>query len=335
MQNAPVCIIGAGLAGTLVAEALLARHPGIRLRVWDAALPGAASAAAAGLANPLTGKYLTLSPHVPEQMAALRAVATRHPEVAAYLRPVPLYRPFQTEAEAQKWAVHATESPYHQWVDYNSSSLSCLHNPLGGLWVRGAMAANTPNVLAELRQKLESQGVEYRTDPFLYTKLNPETLTYKGEIYGKVIFADGVGALQNPLWPFRPIAPLKGERFALWANGLPGDYAFSRGVYLVPQPDGSHLLGATHDRYYAHIHPTPEGRVRLLAELQYWFPDAEVKEVFDHRAGIRPTTYNHQPICAAHPDYPNICFFNGLGTKGLLQGPLLAWGLAGTRAWDS
>ena len=47
-------------------------------------------------------------------------------------------------------------------------------------------------------------------------------------------------------------------------------------------------------------------------------------EVVHHGAGIRPTVIDRRPLLGVHPLEKRLFIFNGLGTRGLLMGPLLA-----------
>jgi glycine/D-amino acid oxidase-like deaminating enzyme len=328
MNDAAVGIVGAGLAGTLLAEALLAQCPGLRIVVWEGGLPGAATPAAAGLANPLTGKHLTLSPQASQQLEALAAVAQRHPASQPHLWATPFFRPFAHPEEADKWALRAQEPHYAPWVRHEVQAPPLLAAPWGGVWVQGVLACHTPLWVEALQDSLRASGVRFVADRFDPHLLDAARLRVNGVAFSALVFAEGVAALHNPLWPFAPIVPLKGERILVEGEGLPQGYAASRGVYVVPQPDGSWVVGATHERHYAHPNPTPQSCKALLASLAGLCPHAQVRRVLHHRSGLRPTTPNHQPIASPHPHLQGIYLFNGLGTKGLLQGPLLAWQLA-------
>jgi glycine/D-amino acid oxidase-like deaminating enzyme len=41
----------------------------------------------------------------------------------------------------------------------------------------------------------------------------------------------------------------------------------------------------------------------------------------DHKTATRPTTPNREVIATRHQQYKNMFMLNGLGTKGILQGP--------------
>ena len=47
-------------------------------------------------------------------------------------------------------------------------------------------------------------------------------------------------------------------------------------------------------------------------------------EIVSSVAGVRPTTKDRRPLLGLHPKNPSIAVFNGLGTRGVLQGPSLS-----------
>ena len=47
-------------------------------------------------------------------------------------------------------------------------------------------------------------------------------------------------------------------------------------------------------------------------------------EIIDRRAGVRPTVKHRKPLFGLHALHHKIGVFNGLGTRGLLQGPHLS-----------
>jgi glycine/D-amino acid oxidase-like deaminating enzyme len=46
--------------------------------------------------------------------------------------------------------------------------------------------------------------------------------------------------------------------------------------------------------------------------------------VVDHQAGVRPVIDAGYPALGRHPAYPQLAYFNGLGSKGSLLAPFFA-----------
>ena len=68
--------------------------------------------------------------------------------------------------------------------------------------------------------------------------------------------------------------------------------------------------------------PTEKGKEWLLTKLKKLLHHPF--EVVEHRAAIRPTVQDRRPLLGVHPKHKQLYVFNGLGTRGVLMGPLLA-----------
>ena len=44
-------------------------------------------------------------------------------------------------------------------------------------------------------------------------------------------------------------------------------------------------------------------------------------------AGVRPTVKDRKPILGTHPNHKNLHVLNGMGTRGVLLAPNMAWDL--------
>ena len=56
-----------------------------------------------------------------------------------------------------------------------------------------------------------------------------------------------------------------------------------------------------------------KGKLNTILENEY--------TIIDHQTGIRPTTQNREVIAKHHPFHSSLLMLNGLGTKGIIQGP--------------
>ena len=97
-------------------------------------------------------------------------------------------------------------------------------------------------------------------------------------------------------------------------------------VFIVPQTDRNHWIGATADNQFQDGLPSHEGRHRLDTKLQSVLKVPY--RVVEHRAAIRPTVKDRRPILGPHPRHLNLFIFNGLGTKGTSLAPLCSRWLA-------
>lgn len=101
-------------------------------------------------------------------------------------------------------------------------------------------------------------------------------------------------------------------------------------AWMVPT-DGKYLVGATYDRH--HLNGQVEGveyamdnRRVLLERLSNTLPwiGTERWNLEQHRAAVRPASYDRHPLIGRHPWISNAYTLNGLGSKGSLMAPLLA-----------
>ena len=46
--------------------------------------------------------------------------------------------------------------------------------------------------------------------------------------------------------------------------------------------------------------------------------------IHEHKAGVRPTMKDYEPVVGCHPDHPDVFVINGLGSKGVLRAPTIA-----------
>ena len=81
-------------------------------------------------------------------------------------------------------------------------------------------------------------------------------------------------------------------------------------------------VGANFDRKDKTSKPTKSGKDWILIKLKSLL-DCTF-EVVDHKAAIRPTVKDRRPLLGSHPKQKNLYIFNGLGSRGVLMGPLLA-----------
>ena len=50
----------------------------------------------------------------------------------------------------------------------------------------------------------------------------------------------------------------------------------------------------------------------------------EEYDVISEKAGVRPTVRDRKPFLGEHPKHKKLAIFNGLGTRGVIQGPYLS-----------
>ncbi len=316
-------IAGQGLAGTLLA--LQAAKRGCSFLLADTAHPAAASRVAAGLINPVTGRNLattwkadTFLPYARsfyEHWEATNGVAVYHRR--------PMWRIFQKEKERSRFEEHlAGAHPYLEEVPV-AALPAALAAPFGAAQVKEAGWLDTATFLDYCRERWKSAGI------LRQQQITPESLHLLD--YGvqwedvearHLVWADGFLAEWNPFFPQLPLATTKGELLTLHIPDLPESHILVGNHFVVPIGQQLFRVGATYQWTDKTATPTADARQAMEKGLSAWLQLPW--EVVDHRAGVRPTVIDRKPLMGRHHKHPSVWLFNGLGSKGSSQGPLLA-----------
>lgn len=319
-------IIGQGLAGSLLAWELA--HRGQRILVIDDEHDSAASTAAAGLINPVTGQRIVKTPGVDEclPVAHRRYRALEEMLDRKLLVEEPMWRLLRTEKEQQVWQTRKESSEYEaylgEWLEAEALQPPFIA-PLGGFVQHHTGYLDTNALLEGMREYLLETG-RYRPQHIDYAELVPqqEGVSFDGIRCERVIFCEGYKAIHNPWFNWLPFTPAKGEILALQiAQSLP-QVMINAGRWLMPRADGSYRLGATYEHDALNEIPTDAARETLLAALPELLSDPGEYRLLDHQAGVRPATQDRQPFIGLHPRLPQLGIFNGFGSKGSL---LIPW----------
>lgn len=315
---ADVLIVGAGLAGSTLAWAMLDR--GMRVRVVDrggvdtAGRPSA-SRVAAGLITPVTGRRLTLDPRWDELWRAARDRYRRVEQAtgATVLEERSALRLFAGEDERARFVERSSDAAFRRHARLASTEEipSCLHAPHGGFVMPHAARLDTAAYLDATRRHLEALGV-YRQG---------EASADEGVEAGYVVRCVGYCANE----PLR-LEPAKGEVLTVASNAEGLDRVVHRGVWVAPVGGCRYRVGSTYAWDVIDSVPTEPACRELLASLADFLPGP--CEVVDHLAAVRPATPDRRPIARLAEPPARVGWFNGLGAKGALWAPWHAERLA-------
>ncbi len=318
-----IFIIGQGIAGTLLAHALRLR--GAQVTIADCDLPGRASAVAAGIINPVTGKRFVKSWRFDEFFPVARATyqALEQELGVSVWHEQPIVRLLGTAEEANDWSLRCGQPAYADYL---------RELPDAGAWqpfvppgfrfglIRQAARVHFAPLLAAFREQAKAAGF------FQDKNIDYQDVTQLAATYDRVIFCDGYRSAAHPLWSYLPWRPAKGEALLLrFGEHLPVaelHEMLKKTTLLVPLGDGLFWAGASYQWYYPDLEPSKEEKNLLLQNLHSML--AVPFKVVDHVAGVRPTVKDRRPFLGWHPKYPRLGIFNGLGTKGALLAPFWA-----------
>ena len=171
-------------------------------------------------------------------------------------------------------------------------------------------------------------------EEFNFELLEVDAGIYMGAQAKKIIFCEGFRAIDNPYFKYLPFSPTKGEVLTIRVPGLEKmDKIVSKGIFIMPLGNHLYRVGATYNHHEWDDVVTSEGvaylqeKIEQILEEEYEIDEAaleEEEELVSEKAGVRPTVRDRKPFLGVHPKHEKLAIFNGLGTRGVIQGPYLS-----------
>lgn len=318
MENSrKVLIVGAGLAGTLMAWELLKRK--IEFEVWDNGAPSA-SKVAAGMYNPLSFKRLVEVWNATPHMNAMHHTYSELEQFLGItaLHPTPIIRIFPNEQYRDLWQRRYDSS--HDIAKWISPANSPSQAPTGVIAPFGFGVVNDAGwvdvalLISSMREHLEKAGRFHTRTWDISTPHNFDT----------IIDSRGVGAKEDLATKGLKLAADHGEILTLKSDNLSTNgKTLNRVKWLLPTAPNTFKLGATYEWNVPDSKPTDKGKMELLQSIAPILS----KEILDgftiinHESGLRPTSHDRRPYVGPLNDHPGVFILNGLGTRGVLIGP--------------
>lgn len=316
-------IVGQGLAGSLLAWHLI--DAGKRVLVVDRDEEDTSSKVAAGLVTPLAGARFRLPDGLEERLDYARSFYWRLEERSglSLFHHRRIIRLFRGEDEARLWRERLAEDDvrYDRFHAPLALEPGRLHAPFGGFEMKEGGWLDVPAFLAYTRQVLLERA------SYAIAALNPDDLSvgpggvrWKNVSASGIIFCEGWRGGQNRFFDWIPMRPTGGDILDLEIPELAGDPRIvNGGGWLVPA-EGSRFRGGATYHHGARETPSLEiARGEILAKIAALTP--AVPKVMGHRRALRPTIRRSQVFVGTHPARPSLAYFNGLGSKGTLNGP--------------
>ena len=338
-------VVGQGLAGTLLALEMEKR--GRRVLVVDDGWKTAASRAAAGVLNPVTGmrivKTLGADDLVPAAKRIYAALGARFGET--FFREIPFYRFYASEHEREVKAKRAGDPDYDGWLseDVPAGTLcgGAFADRFGGFFVKRAGRLDLPALLARVREDLRSRGalLEEKFD-HADVEISRAGARWRGrEVSGGIVFCEGFRVRENPWFSHLKWQPAKGEFIDVELAGTEDFQAqiLKSAVVAIPLGGCRWRVGTSYDRETLDAEPTDAVAERLRrAFCSVFSPRAETAaaKIVARRAGVRPAVQGALPKVGAHEKFPKLFLFNGCrrASRGFRFTPSVSRkGSAGTR----
>lgn len=331
MNPKEILIVGQGLAGSLLALALLGN--GLRPRVVEDDRPGSASRTAAGIASPVTGPRLARVPLADQVLPTIPGLvrALEDQLGCRIFHPLPIARLFASEQERRRWAERRRRPGFIGLLGpcFEPGELPGVHgDPLGGFHLRHGGWWDLPTLLAAARERLHAEGLLSR-ETLRHTDFRPgpSGVRWAGELWDRVVFCEGHRAQDNPWFTHLPYRYARGEVLTLRSAYPLPRRIIAGGKGVLPLDDHTLRVGATFHRADRDTNLRP-GDETVLLETATEFLGHDRLEVLDRRVGVRCGSRHNVPFVGAHAEASRLYIFNGLGSKGTLQAPFYARRLA-------
>ncbi|MEX0849631.1 MAG: FAD-dependent oxidoreductase [Candidatus Dependentiae bacterium] len=318
-------IIGQGLAGSILSYKLM--QAGKKCLVINRFNPNAASYVAGGIFSPIAGQRIAkiwqadeIAPVLPNFYQELEKTLS-----ISFFYQVPYIKLLITD-DLKKNAQKRLDDPaYRQYIkpisyEINKKKFNAIEIQHTG-WVDTEILLNSYRALLKTKHT-------YLEDWFDETQLtvNENEIHYKNICAKKIIFCNGLQAINNRFFNQEKMNPTKGELLTIKMNKSIAQI-ISSNVFLLPIGNNLYHVGATFERDYKDTFPSEKGRNWLCSELEKIINVPY--EIISHKAGIRPTTLGHRPITKWHNTYKNIGIFSGFGAKGVSYIPYCVQSLLG------
>ena len=317
-------IVGGGLAGISFAEQ--ARRNSKSFVVINDRSQNS-SLIAGGLYNPVILKRFTGLANAQEQLDEMKSFYSNLPSEleGVFDFPMPVLRKFFSIEEQNNWFAASDKSTMAPFLSTKliSKKYSGIDSPFGYGEVMKTGFVDTKLLVNNYHSFLDKKNW-IRNESFNYSALEikESSVLYNGLESRNIVFCEGFGINKNPYFNHLPLDGTKGELFIIRAENLNLDLIVNTSVFILPLGENLYKVGATYNWQDKTDLPTDEGKLELVDRINEIL-NCEY-EIISHYAGIRPTVKDRKPLLGVHPDHSNMFVLNGLGTRGVMQGPALA-----------
>ncbi|MBT3470342.1 MAG: FAD-binding oxidoreductase [Opitutae bacterium] len=321
-----ILIIGQGLAGTLLAMEL--RKAGKKFLIAEGRLPHSASAVAAGILNPVTGKRLAKSWKANKFLKYARETYQELESLIgkSFFRETRLLRLFKDEEEQKIWKKKKDLAEYKDFLGkrYQECEFKdSLKDRHGSFEILNAATLDVQTFLMGARDLFALEGslcekkIEY--DDISIANDIPK---YSGKAYHKVIFCEGFRVGDNPWFQHIPMESSQGEIQTVMPGTPLPEGIINCGKWLRPLGNGIFQAGSTHKWNDILSAPQKEDDDEIKEGMKKILH--HVPTLIRRETGIRPASKDRKPVVGFHPQKPCLGILNGLGAKGSMMGPWMA-----------
>jgi glycine/D-amino acid oxidase-like deaminating enzyme len=316
-------VVGAGVAGISICKQFISR--GHKIKLIDSGI-NRSSAVAAGLINPIVFRRMTKSWRIDEFLPEAKKFYTDLERDCGetFLFPIQIRRLFSSEQERNFWIEKQDKLTFQEYLNpitEEDLSYDKAVNEFGTGRLKQGYYISTTSFMEKTKHWISKSGI-VRCEKVDYSKIDPETASYKGIKYDGIVFCEGAEIHGNPWFKDLPVNDTKGETLTIQSKGIPENESLNRKCFILPMGNNEFRVGATYVWDTSDSNLTEEGKKELQGMISY--ATSSNYKIIDHQAGVRPTTLDRRPLMGSHFKHGKLFVFNGLGTKGYLLAPLLA-----------
>jgi len=317
MEKVDYVIVGDGFAAIFFAHQLIKN--GKSFKLFSEGNENSASKICAGVCNPLVLKRFTKIWKDEEQIEYLQIILS---EIEKYLKKNYLIREnvvriFHDEVEKNLWLKKSNQEEFSNYISNNIQNLKNIENPFGSGAVKTSCRMNVPDFFSDFFDYLKKND-HLVNEKFSYKDLDEKNSIYKNIFFNNLIFAEGVGAKNNPYFAEIPIQPNKGHRLSVSLERDIDPVIAKKKHFLLKFSGKEYYYGATYDRESQTEGSDNDAKNELIDALNETYKYQY--KLIDVRYAFRATTLDRRPILGKHKNYKNIHIFNGLGARGVLNG---------------
>ncbi len=325
-----VLLVGQGYAGSMLAWFLIRNN--IKVTVVDREDPFSSTRVSAGIMLPVTGRRLAKTHHADRILPFALEFYT---EVEAFTginfyTAKDVLQIFTSLAHRNEWYARSADTGMEKYVGEivsKNSIDSSIINEFGGIFLKQSGFVKPTLFLNAMKKYITENGLFINSDFQQFDlKYSEESILWNGKNYDYVIFCEGYYSMKKELFSYLPFNPAKGEILDFKASGLTDNNILVNSAYVVPLGDDNFRTGSTYEWVELNEEPTAKGRITLEENLKSIINYEYT--ITAHKAGVRPAVKDRRPLLGFHPERKRLGIFNGLGTKGTMQGPLYAMQMA-------
>ena len=153
-------------------------------------------------------------------------------------------------------------------------------------------------------------------------KIQSNGIRWQNIVAQKIVYTEGYYLRNNPLFSLVKLYPAHGEMLTIVSKKISDKHIVSSNITLLPLGNDEFRVGSTYNWQQNQAIPTAQGKHELSSKLDELL-DHPYK-ICSHNAGIRPTVADRRPVLGFSDETPAVGLFNGLGSRGVMNGPYFA-----------